>query len=84
MAAWEMLQPRLSKEVFPSGDDNGGATIAIVLSGPHRGEVWFCTEERPTGSNPRVSWFDGRDAWKVADSFDAFMSGLTSRPGRTT
>ena len=80
MEAWQVLKPRLPKEVFPIGDDNGGATIAIVVSGPRRGEVWFCTEERPTGSNPRVSWLDRRDAWKVADSFAAFMARLTPRP----
>jgi cell wall assembly regulator SMI1 len=60
------------------GSDDGGSRIVLVLSGPHGGEVWMLDLEdpRPTGSNPRVEWFDRRDVWKLADSFAEFMASL--------
>ena len=53
------------------GYDGMGGRIALSLLGPHRGQVWYLDTEdpRPTGSNPRVEWFDRRDVWKLADSF---------------
>jgi hypothetical protein len=80
MTYWEMEKERIPQELLSIGHDDGGAMVALVLSGPRCGQVWFCTDERPTGSNPRVGWFDRRDVWKVADSFEAFMAGL--RPSR--
>jgi cell wall assembly regulator SMI1 len=60
------------------GADDGGSPIVLVLAGPHRGEVWMLdrVDPRPTGSNPRVEWFDRRDVWKLADSFAEFMASL--------
>lgn len=53
------------------GSDNGGSRVVLVLSRPHRGEIWMLdrVHPRPNGSNPRVEWFDRRDVWKLADSF---------------
>jgi hypothetical protein len=50
----------------------------LVFSGPHRSEVWIPdrVDPRPTGSNPRVEWFDRRDVWRLAGSFAEFMAGL--------
>ena len=50
----------------------------LILAGSHRGEVWFLDlgNPRPTGSNPRVEWFDRRDVWKLADSFAEFVVSL--------
>lgn len=60
------------------GYDDGGSAIVLILSGPHRGELWMLdqVDPRPTGSNPRVEWFDRRDVWRLADSFAEFMAGL--------
>src|SRR5262249_27488695 len=42
------------------GDDAFGSAIVLILTGPHSGELWMLdqVEGRPTGSNPRVEWFD--------------------------
>jgi cell wall assembly regulator SMI1 len=60
------------------GYDGMGGRIILPLIDPHCGEVWYLDTEdpRPTGSNPRVEWFDRRDVWKLADSFAEFMAGL--------
>jgi len=60
------------------GADDGGGSIVLVLVGPHRGELWMLdrVDPRPTGSNPRVEWFDRRDVWRLAGSFAEFMAGL--------
>jgi hypothetical protein len=60
------------------GYDGTGGRIVLSLLGPHRGAVWLLDtgDARPTGSNPRVEWFDRRDVWKLADSFGEFMAGL--------
>jgi hypothetical protein len=60
------------------GSDDGGSRVVLVLSGPHRGEIWMLdrVDPRPSGSNPRVDWFDRRDVWKLADSFAEFMTNL--------
>jgi cell wall assembly regulator SMI1 len=60
------------------GADDGGGSIVLALAGPHRGEVWMLdrVDPRPTGSNPRVEWFDRRDVWKLADNFAEFMGNL--------
>ena len=60
------------------GYDAFGSTLVLILSGPHRGELWMLDQgdSRPTGSNPRVEWFDRRDVWKLADSFADFMTNL--------
>ena len=65
-------------ESLEIGADDGGSPIVLVLSGPHQGEVWMLDRvvPRPTGSNPRVEWFDRRDVWKLADSFAEFMASL--------
>jgi SMI1/KNR4 family protein SUKH-1 len=60
------------------GYDAFGSALVLILSGPHRGEVWYFdieddSEDRPTD---RVEWFDRRDVWKLADSFAEFMAGL--------
>ena len=68
----------LPQGVLEIGYDDGGGRIVLPLSGPHRGEVWYVDigNPRPTGSNPRVEWFDRRDVWKLAGSFAEFMSSL--------
>jgi len=60
------------------GYDDGGSAIVLILSGPHRSELWLLDQSDPRshGSNPRVEWFDRRDVWKLADSFAEFMRGL--------
>ncbi len=60
------------------GYDDGGSALVLLLSGPHRGELWmlYQVDPRPTSSNPRVEWFDRRDVWKLADSFAEFMASL--------
>lgn len=69
---------RLPDGILEIGYDDGGSCIVMPLRGRHRGEVWYLDTEdpRPTGSNPRVEWFDRRDVWKIADSFSEFMSNL--------
>jgi cell wall assembly regulator SMI1 len=68
----------LPEGLLEIGYDGMGGRIVLPLLGPHRGEVWyFDTEDpRPTGSNPRVEWFDRRDVWKIANSFAEFMASL--------
>jgi SMI1 / KNR4 family (SUKH-1) len=59
------------------GYDAFGSALVLILSGPHRGELWMLDgDSRPTGSNPRVEWFDRRDVWRLAGSFAEFMAGL--------
>ncbi len=60
------------------GHDEGGAKLLLMLSGDHRGEVWFLTDPdvRPPGSNPRVSWHDRRDMKKVAATWSEFLAAL--------
>jgi hypothetical protein len=69
---------RLPDGFLEIGYDGMGGRIILPLVGQHRGEVWYLDTEdpRPTGSNPRVEWFDRRDVWKLADSFAEFMAGL--------
>lgn len=74
---------RFRREEYPKnalriGYDDGGSTLVLILSEPHRGELWMLdqVDPRPTGSNPRVEWFARRDVWKLADSFAEFMAGL--------
>jgi len=76
---WQRARAWLPKEVIPAGYDDGGGTVALVVAGPRRGQVWFLdgVDPRPEGSNPRVEWFDRRDVSKVADSFREFMTTLT-------
>jgi cell wall assembly regulator SMI1 len=68
----------LPKGFLEIGYDGMGGRIILPLVGPHRGEVWYLDTEdpRPTGSNPRVEWFDRRDVWRLAESFAEFMAGL--------
>jgi hypothetical protein len=60
------------------GYDDGGSALVLILSGPRRGELWMLdqVDPRPTGSNPRVEWFDRRDVWRIAESFREFMDSL--------
>ena len=60
------------------GYDAFGSALVLILAGPHRGELWMLdqVDSRPTGSNPRVEWFDRRDVWKLADSFAEFLASL--------
>jgi cell wall assembly regulator SMI1 len=68
----------LPEGVLEIGYDDGGGRIVLPLAGPHRGEVWYVDIEnpRPTGSNPRVEWFDRRDVKRVAASFREFVDSL--------
>jgi hypothetical protein len=68
----------LPEGVLEIGYDDGGGRIVLSLAGPHRGEVWYVDIEnpRPTGSNPRVEWFDRRDVKRVASSFREFVDSL--------
>lgn len=67
-----------SSDLLYVGYDEGGARILVVVAGDRRGEVWMenLSDPRPTGSNPRVDWWQRRDMWKLADSFDAFLRTL--------
>jgi hypothetical protein len=69
---------KLPMGLLEIGYDGMGGRIVLSLIGPHRGEVWYLDTEdpRPTGSNPRVEWFERRDVWKLADSFAEFMANL--------
>ena len=69
---------KLPEGFLEIGYDGFGCPVVLPLVGQHRGEIWYFDIEdlRPTGSNPRVEWFDRRDVWKLADSFAAFMAGL--------
>jgi hypothetical protein len=71
-------EAKLPAGLLEIGYDDGGSCIVIPLCGLHRSEVWYVDIEdpRPTGSNPRVEWFDRRDAWKLANSFAEFISNL--------
>jgi len=68
----------LPEGVLEIGYDDGGGRIVLPLAGPHRGEVWYVDIEnpRPTGSNPRVEWFDRRDVKRIAGSFREFVDSL--------
>ena len=67
-----------SSDLLPVGYDEGGAPILVVVAGDRRGEVWMenTSDPRPPGSNPRVNWWQRRDMWKLADSFDEFLRTL--------
>lgn len=67
-----------SQDLLPVGYDDGGAPILVVATGDRRGEVWMenTSDPRPPGSNPRVDWWQRRDMWKLADSFDEFLRTL--------
>jgi hypothetical protein len=69
---------KLPDGLLEIGYDGMGGRIVLSLLAPHRGEVWYLDTEdaRPTGSNPRVEWFDRRDVWKLAASFTEFMANL--------
>ena len=61
------------------GHDGFGNRILLMLTGKHRGEVWFMLtgdDARPDDANPRVAWHDRRDMRKLADSFEQFMRSL--------
>lgn len=75
----------LPKEALTIGYDAGGSRILLILAGPHRGQVWFLDlgSPWPIGSNPRVEWFERRDACKLADSFAEFMSSLKPLEARS-
>lgn len=75
---WELSREWLPPEILTIGYDDGGAQIALAVSGPHAGELWFCLNDRPTGSNPRVIWYDRRDVTKLASSFTEFLGKLQS------
>ena len=79
---WKSSRHRLPPEILPIGYDDFGGTVALVVAGPRRGQVWFLdgVNPRPEGSNPRVEWFDRRDVSKIADSFREFMAGLGPPP----
>jgi hypothetical protein len=54
-----------------------GWALVLILSGPHRGELWILAiQDPPIEADQRVEWFDRPDAWKVADGFAEFMAGL--------
>ncbi|HEX8110521.1 MAG TPA: SMI1/KNR4 family protein [Kofleriaceae bacterium] len=54
-----------------------GWALVLILSGPHRGELWILAiQDPPIEADQRIEWFDRPDAWKVADSFAEFMAGL--------
>jgi cell wall assembly regulator SMI1 len=69
---------KLPQGVLEIGCDGFGSAIVLPLVGERRGEVWYSdtVDARPTGSNPRVEWFDRRDVWRIAGSFAEFMAGL--------
>jgi cell wall assembly regulator SMI1 len=69
---------KLPDGVLEIGYDDGGGRIVLPLSGPHCGEVWYVDigNPRPTGSNPRVEWFDRRDVKLIARSFREFVDNL--------
>ena len=78
LATWQLYGEDRLPEGLEIGADDGGSPVVLVLSGPHRGELWMLdqVDSQPTGSNPRVDWFDRRDMWKLADSFAEFMASL--------
>jgi cell wall assembly regulator SMI1 len=78
LATWQRYGEDRLLDGLEIGADDGGSPVVLALAGPHRGEVWLLdrVDARPTGSNPRVEWFDRRDVWKLADSFAEFMSSL--------
>jgi SMI1 / KNR4 family (SUKH-1) len=78
LATWQLYGEDRLPGGLEIGADDGGSPIVLALAGPHRGEVWILdrVDPRPTGSNPRVEWFDRRDVWKLADSFAEFMASL--------
>jgi hypothetical protein len=67
-----------SQDLLFVGYDDGGGRILVAVEGERRGEVWMEDTEdpRPTGSNPRVDWWQRRDMWKLAASFDEFLRTL--------
>lgn len=75
----DLIRDDLPPDLLAVGNDDGGSRICLCIRGEHRGEVWFMdtADRRPEGSNPRVLWHDRRDFIKLADSFRAFMDGLT-------
>lgn len=73
---WELSRETTPAEILVIGYDDGGALVTVTLFGPHAGEIWFCLDDRPTGSNPRVTWYDRRDVMKLANSFTEFTSKL--------
>jgi hypothetical protein len=78
LAACQMYRDDVPPNALWVGSDDGGSGIILVLSGPHRGEVWYLdrVDPRPEDANPRVEWFDRRDVRKLAASFCEFMHGL--------
>lgn len=72
-ATLALLARRLPTGVIPIGDDPGGNEICLVLAGDRRGQVWFWDHEREPETQPDWSNMD-----LIAQSFDAFMRGLTA------
>jgi hypothetical protein len=67
-----------SPDLLQVGYDDGGAPILVVVAGDRRGEVWMqnTSDPLPPGANPRVDWWQRRDMWKLAGSFDELLQTL--------
>ena len=71
----ENLEDRIPPDVLPIARDPFGNVVLIGLRGGARGKVYFWDHEEEPDSQPDWSNID-----RIADSFDAFMSGLKPSP----
>lgn len=70
------LANRIPDNLLPVAIDPFGNFVLLGLSGEHRGKVYFWDHEREPARQPDWSNID-----LVADSFDAFLRGLTPANG---
>jgi hypothetical protein len=66
-------QPSLERSVLHLRKERSVLNNLPSLNDPDEGNDG---NPRPTGSNPRVEWFERRDVCKLADSFAGFLSSL--------
>jgi hypothetical protein len=62
---------RMPRDLLPIGEDPGGNQICLGIAGDVRGKIYFWDHEREAGG-------DWSNVDLVADSFDAFLRGLTA------
>jgi hypothetical protein len=67
----QILAPRVPPELQPIASDPGGNYVCIGVAGDGRGKIYFWDQDRA----PEPADWSGVDL--IADSFDAFLRGLT-------
>jgi hypothetical protein len=64
----------LPVELIAIGEDTRGRVVVAVVGGPRCPEIWLLDGARSWADD--AAWFACPQAWRVADSFTAFLEGL--------